>query len=78
MREILLKGAATFKASDLKCKPLLSHAICRKLDQNLMKNKNVTDVCIVETSIELKIMESSNFRLCDVTQPQVNMNKQNN
>ena len=29
-------------------KPLLNHAICHKPDQSRMKNKNVTEVCIVE------------------------------
>ena len=39
-----LKETATLKVSDLKCKPLLNHAIYRKPGQNQMKNKNVTDV----------------------------------
>ena len=32
----------------LKFKPLLIHAICHKLNQNRMKNKSVTDACIIE------------------------------
>ena len=40
----LLKGLAIH----LKCKLLSNHIICRKPNQNRMKNKKVIDVCVVD------------------------------
>ena len=51
----------TMKTSETEMRAFLNHAICRKPDQNRMKNKKVTDVYIVDNWKEL--------RLCDATKP---------
>ena len=52
------------------CKPLLNHVTYHKPNQNRMKNKKVVD--------NRKQWREANFRLCDVTQPKLNMHKLNN
>ena len=44
---LLLSFDSIIERVDIKCMPLLDHPICRKRDQYRMKNKKVTDGCIV-------------------------------
>ena len=42
------EGDSNIEEMNLKCKHLLNRAICRKPNQNHMKNKKVIDVCITD------------------------------